>query len=88
MFSLLQNELTYVDAQLSTMAADNPEREDEEIKKAKLTYQILQLNKRKKDYGNIALVDKELDLARAEVQMATIDTCITEIIARQNELGG
>lgn len=74
--------------QLSTMAADNPEREDEEIKKAKLTYQILQLNKRKKEYGNIALVDKELDLARAEVQMASIDTCITEIIARQTELGG
>jgi hypothetical protein len=84
----LQNDLAYTDSQLASMAVDNPEREDEEIKKAKLTYQILQLNKRKKEYGNIALVNKELDLERASSQMASIDTCLNEIMARKNELGG
>jgi len=84
----LQNDLAYTDSQLASMAVDNPEREDEEIKKAKLTYQILQLNKRKKEYGNIALVNKELDLERASSQMASIDTCLNEIMARKSELGG
>lgn len=84
----LQNELNYVESQLATMPADHTEREDEEIKQAKLNYQIRQLNKRKKEYGNIALVNKELDLARAEVQMASIDTCLSEIAARMTELGG
>lgn len=84
----LQNDLAYTDSQLASMAVDNPEREDEEIKKAKLTYQILQLNKRKKEYGNIALVNKELDLERASSQMASIDTCLNEILARKSELGG
>lgn len=84
--SRLQADLANCQAQMALMQPGSEDYSDEEIKIAKINYQILQLNKRKKDYGNIALVNKELDLERAQVQMARIDACLSDIAARKAAL--
>ena len=81
----LENKLVAVETNLQSLG-EGEEREDAIIEQAKLTLQILQLNKRKKDYGHIALINKELDLERAVNQMTAINACLGEVQSRKASL--
>jgi hypothetical protein len=82
---LVQNQLAGVNSVL-TVLPDGNDKDAATIKKVKYELQLLVLNQRQKSYGNLALIDKELDLARAESQMASIDDYLTQVTARKAEL--
>jgi hypothetical protein len=79
---LVQNQLAGVISVLGVLP-DGNDKDEATIKKAKYELQLLVLNRRQKAYGNIALLDKELDLARAENQMATLDDYLSQVSARK-----
>jgi hypothetical protein len=82
---LVQNQLDGVNSVLAVLP-DGNDKDEAIIKKAKYELQLLVLNRRQKAYGTIALLDKELDLERAESQMASIDDYLAQIEARKIEL--
>lgn len=82
---LVQNQLAGVNSVLGVLP-DGNEKDEALIKKAKYELQLLVLNRRQKAYGNIALLDKELDYVRAESQMGAIDDFIGQVNARKAAL--
>lgn len=82
---LVQNQLDGVNSVLAVLP-DGNDKDEAIIKKAKYELQLLVLNRRQKSYGTIALLEKELDLERAESQMASIDDYLAQIANRKTEL--
>lgn len=52
-------------------------KEDEMKKKVKLEYKKFLLENRKESYGAVALLERELDLARVEQELAEVENFIT-----------
>lgn len=58
---------------------EGPTKEEEIKKKVKLEYKKFLLENRKESYGAVALLEKELDLARVDQQLDEVDSFITTI---------
>ena len=58
---------------------EGPTKEEEIKKKVKMEYKKFLLENRKESYGAVALLEKELDLARVEQQLEEVDSFITVI---------
>lgn len=58
---------------------DGPTKDEEIKKKVKLEYKKFLLENRKESYGAVALLEKELDLARVTQELAEINAFITLI---------
>jgi hypothetical protein len=81
-----------VEAELTaseTILAVLPEgatKEAEKRKKTKLEYKKILLETRKESYGAVALLQKQLDLARVAQEIAEVDAFITAVTARKAAL--
>uniref|UniRef100_UPI00404AAF99 hypothetical protein n=1 Tax=Flavobacterium sp. TaxID=239 RepID=UPI00404AAF99 len=78
-------EITAVDTIIGLLP-DGPTKEDEEKKKVKLEYRKFLLENRKESYGAVALLEKELDLARVENELEEVDAFIAAVTAHQATL--
>ena len=58
---------------------DGPTKEEEKKKKIKLEYKKFLLGNRKESYGAVALLEKELDLARVVKELEEVNAFITII---------
>lgn len=61
-------------------------KEAEVKKKTKLEYKKFLLENRKESYGVVALLEKELDLARVTDELAQVDAFIAAVTARKAAL--
>ncbi|MFY8186840.1 MAG: hypothetical protein ACOVLC_02660 [Flavobacterium sp.] len=78
-------EITAVDTIIGLLP-DGPTKADEEKKKVKLEYRKFLLENRKESYGAVALLEKELDLARVENELEEVDAFIAAVTAHQATL--
>ncbi|WP_157097915.1 hypothetical protein [Niabella ginsenosidivorans] len=62
---------------------DGPTKNDNIIKRTKVEYSIFLLENRKANYGDVALLEKELELQRAGKELEEIATFIAEVEARK-----
>ena len=82
-------DLQLIDAEITattTIIASLPsgDTKDEAVKKlTKLQYRKFLLDDRKESYGAVALLEKEMDLARVSLELSEIDKFITEINTRK-----
>ena len=58
---------------------EGPTKEEEKKKKIKLEYKKFLLENRKESYGAVALLEKELDLARVVKELEEVNAFITII---------
>lgn len=65
---------------------DGPTKTDAENRKFKLEYQKFLLVNRKANYGYVALLQKEADLKRIQVEIAEVESFMTAITGRKTEL--
>lgn len=65
---------------------DGPTKEAEIKKKVKLEYKKFLLETRKESYGAVALLEKQLDLARVEKELDEVDAFIATITAHKATL--
>lgn len=65
---------------------DGPTKEEELKKKVKLEYKKFLLENRKESYGAVALLEKELDLARVVKELDEVNAFITIITAHKATL--
>lgn len=65
-------EITAVETIIGVLP-DGPTKEEEIKKKVKLEYKKFLLENRKESYGAVALLEKELDLARVEQELAEVE---------------
>lgn len=65
---------------------DGNSKEEAIKKKTRLEYKKFLLNNRKESYGSVALLEKELDLSRATLQLSEIDNFVDAINTRKAEL--
>ena len=61
-------------------------KEVEIVKKTKLEYKKFLLENRKESYGIVALLEKEVDLARVTDELTQVETFITAVTARKAAL--
>lgn len=74
---------------LQTVLASLPEgdtKEEMEVKLKKLEYRQFLLKERNEDYGLVALLDRELDVAFVDAQLAEINTFIAQVEAHKATL--
>src|SRR5215203_3727427 len=62
---------------------DGPTREDAGKRKIKLEYRQFLLEERKESHGTVALLEKELDLARLALELSEVNTFIAEVTAKK-----
>lgn len=62
---------------------DGPTKEDAINKKTRLEYKKFLLETRKESYGTVALLEKQMDLARVIQEIKEVDIFIDEIEARK-----
>jgi hypothetical protein len=62
---------------------DGPTKDDEIKKRVKLEYKKFLLETRKESYGAVALLEKQLDLARLNQEIAEVDVFIGVVKAHQ-----
>ena len=67
---------------------DGPSKEDAMDKKTRLEYKKFVLETRKESYGSVALLEKEMDLARVNQEINEVDAFIAVIEAKKQELAG
>lgn len=65
---------------------DGPTKDDEIKKKIKLEYKKFLLETRKESYGAVALLEKQLDVARLDQEIAEVDVFIATITAHKDTL--
>lgn len=65
---------------------DGPTKDDEIKKKIKLEYKKFLLETRKESYGAVALLEKQLDVARLDQEIAEVDVFIAAITAHKDTL--
>lgn len=78
-------ELSAIDTIIGVLP-DGPTKEAEIKKKIKLEYKKFLLETRKESYGAVTLLEKQLDLARVEMELVEVDTFITTITAHKATL--
>ena len=71
-------ELSAVDTIISVLP-DGPTKEEEIKKKVKLEYRKFLLENRKESYGAVALLEKQMDLARVVKELEEVNAFITII---------
>lgn len=71
-------ELSAVDTIIGVLP-DGPTKEDEIKKKVKLEYRKFLLENRKESYGAVALLEKQMDLARVVKELEEVNAFITII---------
>lgn len=80
-----EGEITTLTAMLETMAnGDRKEKTITDLDRAKLRKRVLL--DRQKDYGSIALIEREVELSMTIVQLAEITAAIAEVEARKAAL--
>jgi hypothetical protein len=65
---------------------DGPTKDDEIKRKVRLEYKKFVLENRKESYGAVALLEKQLDLARVELELTEVDAFITVITSHKATL--
>ena len=65
---------------------DGPTREDAINKKTRLEYKKFLLENRREGYGTVALLEKEMDLARVNREIEEVDAFIEAIERRRVEI--
>ncbi len=78
-------EIAAVTTVISVLPA-GPTKEAEEKRKVKLEYKKFLLETRKESYGAVALLEKELDLARINKQIDEVNAFIAEVNAHKATL--
>ncbi|WP_298220788.1 hypothetical protein [Flavobacterium sp.] len=65
---------------------EGPSKDDALNKKTRLEYKKFLLETRKESYGTVALLEKEMDLARVLQELTEVDAFISTLEARKTEL--
>ena len=78
-------ELEAVDTILAVVP-EGPTRDDLVNRKTRLEYKKFLLENRKASYGAVALLEKEMDLARINREILEVDTFIAAVNTRKAEL--
>lgn len=65
---------------------DGPTKEDAINKKTRLEYKKFLIETRKESYGTVALLEKEMDLARVVQEIDEVDAFIAAVESRKGEL--
>lgn len=78
-------ELSAVNTIISVLP-EGPTKEEEIKKRTRLEYKKFLLENRKESYGAVALLEKELDLARVEQELEEVDAFIAAITAHKATL--
>jgi hypothetical protein len=73
-------------AATETIISVLPDKEDALDKKTRLEYKKFLLESRKESYGTVALVEKQVDLARVTGELIEMDSFIGVLEARKAEL--
>lgn len=61
-------------------------KEDAINKKTRLEYKKFLLETRRESYGTVALLEKEMDLARVQQELSEVQVFITAVTSRKEEL--
>jgi len=81
----VNTELSSVDGIIATLP-EGPIKEDYVVKQSRLQWRQKLLNNKKADYGNIAMLDKELELALIDLAIAEVDAFIAAVTAKKATL--
>lgn len=65
---------------------DGPSKDDAINKKTRLEYKKFLLENRRESYGTVALLEKQIDLARVQVEINEVDAFISAIEERKAAL--
>ena len=86
--AILQGVLAEIAATDTIIAVlpEGPTREDAINKKTRLEYKKFLLETRKESYGTVALLEKEMDLARVNQELTEVDVFIAAIEAKKATL--
>ncbi len=85
----INTELTAVNAELDAVNSilailpDGTAKEEQADKKVKLEYKVFLLQNRREGYGTVALLDKEFNIARVDLELQETDSFITQIEAHK-----
>ncbi|CAM3485005.1 DUF47 family protein [Flavobacterium longum] len=67
---------------------DGPSKDEAMDKKTRLEYKKFTIENRRESYGSVALLEKEMDLARVNQEITEVDAFITAIETKKQELAG
>ncbi len=81
----VNTEITATETMIAALPAGNS-KEDAVKKKVRLEYKKFLIENRKESYGVVALLEKELDLAKVSLQLSEIDAFTAAITARKAAL--
>lgn len=86
--AVLQGVITEIAAQDTIIGAlpDGRAKEDAIDKKTRLEYKKFVLENRKENYGVVALLEKEMDLARVQQELAEVDAFISLVETKKTAL--
>ncbi len=65
---------------------EGPSKEDAVNKRTRLEYKKFLLETRRESYGSVALLEKEMDLARVLLEIDEVNAFITTVSSRKAEL--
>jgi hypothetical protein len=65
---------------------EGPSKEDAINKRTRLEYKRFLLETRRESYGSVALLEKEMDLARVLLEIDEVNAFITTVSSRKTEL--
>ena len=68
------------------MLPDGPSKDDAMDKKVRLEYKKFTIENRRETYGTVALIEKEMDLARVNQELNEVDNFISAVEIRKSEL--
>ncbi len=80
-----QADIAAADAAIAVLPDGNA-KEEQRSKKRRLEGERAIINERKFDFGIVALIDKELELARAQKELAEVNDFIAQVEARKATL--
>jgi hypothetical protein len=66
---------------------DGPSKDDQLNKKTRLEYKKFLLETRRASYGTVALLEKQMDLARVEQELTEVDAFIAAVTTQKETLG-
>lgn len=86
--ALLQGVLAELGATetIISVLPEGPAKQDALDKKIRLEYKKFLLESRRESYGTVALIEKQVDLARVTVELTEMDSFIGSLEARKTEL--
>ena len=70
------------------MLPDGPTKDDAIDKKTRLEYKQFTIENRRENYGTVALLEKEMDLARVNQELNEVEAFMVAIETKRTELGG